>query len=155
MTDVEEQIKEMDEIIKTAIETTPEFLKGLLIPDSMYSRFLSLINSFMKGAREGKKYFKLMMEGEAVREKMKLDFVMGICELVSKKKNTDLKPIDFDAKIAHKIIDETFGEKSEIGVSLVETATPCGVINPQNSTPKDQFNKGLEKRYKPYGEKDD
>lgn len=80
MTDVEEEIKELAKIIDETIRTTPNHLRGLLIPDKHIDRFLHLCNYMMGKARDSEKYFKMMMEGEAVREQMKLELVTKLCK---------------------------------------------------------------------------
>lgn len=85
MTNIEEEVEELENMINIAYESTPNFLKGLLIPEKSLSDFHFLISVICKDAIRGKEWHKLMLEGENVREKMKLDFIKVLIEQVKDK----------------------------------------------------------------------
>lgn len=80
MTDTEKDIKEMYNIIRVAVKTTPIFINGLLIPASEVDEFYSIVKNLTTRARDADKYWKQILQATEDSEIARNDFVKALCD---------------------------------------------------------------------------
>ena len=80
MTDTEKDIKEMYNVIRVAVKTTPIFLNGLLIPASKVDEFYSIVKNLTNRARDADKYWNQIVQATEDSEIARNDFVKALCD---------------------------------------------------------------------------
>jgi len=78
--DIEEDIKRMKEIMRSAVDNTPEYINGIIIPNDIYYEFKRLLWNFMKSAKFEKKYYQHIYDTTNESQKATNDFITSLCE---------------------------------------------------------------------------